>query len=135
MSSHTHAAAPPTPVPEAQQPEAHHEEHHGPTVGMYFAIFGALSVLTVVTVLAAKINFTQMLGGNHALGELVSNVVALGIAFTKASLVVLFFMHVKYENKLVGLAVVASVIWLAFLIFITISDYLTRSSNWHLFTS
>ena len=111
-----------------------HEEHHGPSVRMYFAIFSALAVLTVVTVLVAKINFTQVLGGNHALGELVSNVVALGIAFTKASLVVLFFMHVKYENKLVGLAVVASVIWLAFLIFITISDYLTRTSDWHLFT-
>jgi hypothetical protein len=40
---------------------------------------------------------------------------------------------VKYESKLVGLAVVASVIWLAFLILITISDYLTRTSDWHLF--
>ena len=127
-TAHDAPAHPPAAAPD------HHEEHHGPTVKMYFAIFGALSVLTVVTVLVAKIDFTQVLGGNHALGELVSNVVALGIAFTKASLVVLFFMHVKYENKLVGLAVVASVIWLAFLIFITISDYLTRTSDWHLFT-
>ena len=134
MSSHAHDAAPLSPIPETSHPQTHHDEHHGPTVKMYFAIFGALAVLTVVTVLAAKINFTQMLGSSHAVGELVSNVVALGIAFTKASLVVLFFMHVKYENKLVGLAVVASVIWLAFLILITISDYLTRTSDWHLFT-
>jgi cytochrome c oxidase subunit 4 len=130
MSATAHDATKHSPAPV----EAEHHEHHGPTVKMYFAIFGALAVLTVVTVLAAKINFTVMLGGNHALGELVSNVVALGIAFTKASLVVLFFMHVKYENKLVGLAVVSSVIWLAFLIFITISDYATRTSDWHLFT-
>ena len=114
-------------------PEAHpHEEHHGPTVKMYFAIFFALSILTVVTVLAAMFDFAPMLG--KEMGGFANNLVALGIACTKATLVVLFFMHVKYENKLVGLAVVASVIWLAFLILITISDYATRTSNWHLFS-
>ena len=85
------------------------------------------------TVLAAKVDFAQVLN-NETVGALVNNVVALGIAVTKASLVVLFFMHVKYESKLVGLAVVASVIWLAFLILITMSDYLTRTADWHLFT-
>ena len=109
----------------------HHEEHHGPTVKMYFAIFGALAVLTVVTVLAARFDFAPMLG--VSMGGFVNNAVALGIACTKAALVILFFMHVKYENKLVGLAVVASVIWLLFLVLITASDYLTRTSNWHLF--
>ncbi len=110
----------------------HVHEHHGPTVKMYWAIFGALCVLTVATVVAAKIDFAHVVG-NEQLGGFVNNLVALGIACTKAALVVLFFMHVKYESKLVGLAVVASVIWLLFLILITISDYLTRTSNWHLF--
>jgi cytochrome c oxidase subunit IV len=124
-SVETHSpAAPPHHPP-------HHEEHHGPTVKMYFAIFFALCVLTVATVLAARFDFAPMLG--VAMGGFVNNAVALGIACTKASLVILFFMHVKYESKLVGLAVVASVIWLAFLILITISDYLTRTSDWHLF--
>ena len=111
--------------------EPHHEEHHGPTVKMYFAIFFALAILTVVTVFAARFDFAPMLG--VSMGGFVNNAIALGIAFTKATLVVLFFMHVKYENKLVGLAVVSSVIWLGFLILITISDYLTRTSSWHLF--
>ena len=113
--------------------ETVHEEHHGPTVKMYFAIFLALATLTVVTVLAARFDFgvIPLIGAQW--GGFVNNVVALGIAVTKASLVVLFFMHVKYESKLVGLAVVASVIWLAFLILITISDYLSRTSDWHLF--
>ncbi len=111
----------------------HHEEHHGPSVKMYWAIFGALCVLTIATVLAAKVDFAQVMG-NESMGGFVNNIVALGIAFTKASLVVLFFMHVKYENKLVGLAVVSSVVWLCFLILIMISDYLTRSSDWHLFS-
>ena len=118
--------------PETPAAAPHHEEHHGPTVKMYFAIFLALAVLTVVTVLAAKFDFAPMLGAQ--MGGFANNIVALGIACTKASLVVLFFMHVKYESKLVGLAVVASVIWLAFLILITLSDYLTRTSDWHLFT-
>lgn len=109
-----------------------HEEHHGPSVKMYFAIFGALCVLTVVTVLAAKFDFSHIVG--HEMGGFVNNIVALGIACTKASLVILFFMHVKYESKLVGLAVVSSVIWLAFLLLITMSDYWTRAADWHLFT-
>ena len=117
----------------AHAADAHaHEAHHGPSVKMYFAIFFALCVLTVVTVLAAKFDFAPMLGAD--MGGFVNNVVALGIACTKASLVILFFMHVKYESKLVGLAVVSSVVWLLFLLLITISDYATRSADWHLFT-
>jgi cytochrome c oxidase subunit IV len=118
-------------APSETHVEPHPEEHHGPTVKMYFAIFFALAILTVVTVIAAKFDFGPLLGVQ--MGGFANNVVALGIACTKATLVVLFFMHVKYESKLVGLAVVASVVWLAFLILITISDYLTRTSDWHLF--
>jgi cytochrome c oxidase subunit IV len=129
MSAHAHHEAPAAPA------AAHHDEHehHGPTVKMYFAIFAALCVLTVVTVFTAKMNFAAILG-DQRIGDLVSNIVALGIAGTKAALVILFFMHVKYENKLVGLAVVSSVIWLLFLILITMSDYGTRQLDWHLFT-
>ena len=114
------------------QPAHDEHAHHGPSVKTYVAIFIALCVLTVVTVLAARLDFARILG-NQQLGDLVNNVVALGIAFTKAALVVLFFMHVKYEDKLVGLAVVAGVVWMAFLIFITATDYLTRTSAWHEF--
>jgi len=89
---------------------------------LYYAIFAALMILTAVTVAVAFMDLKFM-----------NTVVALTIAVVKATLVVLFFMHVKYESKLVGLAVVASVIWLAFLILITMSDYLTRTSDWHLF--
>ena len=110
-----------------------HEEHHGPSVRTYWLIFGALCFLTVATVAAAKVDFAHVTG-NPSLGGFINNLVALGIACTKATLVVLFFMHVKYENRLVGLAVISSVIWLMFLLLITASDYLTRTSDWHLFT-
>ena len=89
--------------------------HHGPTVGVYLAVFAALVVLTIVTVLAAGQNFGRL-----------NTVVALGIAVTKATLVVLFFMHVKYGTRLNKLVVVCAFAWLAILLFVTVSDYWSR---------
>ena len=48
------------------------------------------------------------------------------IIIVKATLVVLFFMHVKYASQITKLVVVSSIVWLGFLFFITLSDYLTR---------
>lgn len=81
----------------------------------YYAIFAALMVGTALTVGAAFVD----------LGPL-NTIVALLIAFTKATLVVLFFMHVKYSNKLTWLIVISSVFWLGLLLFITLGDYATR---------
>ena len=81
----------------------------------YYAIFGALMVGTALTVGAAFVD----------LGPL-NTIVALSIAITKASLVVLFFMHVKYSPKLTWLVVIGSVFWLLLLLGITLGDYLTR---------
>jgi cytochrome c oxidase subunit IV len=53
-------------------------------------------------------------------------VVALGIAVFKAVLVVLFFMHVRHGTRLTGVVVLSGVFWLAILLIITMSDYLTR---------
>ena len=53
-------------------------------------------------------------------------IIALLIAFTKASLVVLFFMHVKYSSRLVALAVGGGILWLLMLIAGVAADYLTR---------
>ena len=63
-----------------------HVEHHLPK-SMYFVIFGALMVLTALTVGLAFVNLGQM-----------NIVVALAVAIVKASLVVMFFMHLKYES-------------------------------------
>jgi cytochrome c oxidase subunit 4 len=82
---------------------------------IYFAIFGALMVLTVITVLVARVD----------LGAL-NNIVALTIAVIKATLVVLYFMHVRYSSRLTWVFVLAGVFWLGILIALTLSDYLTR---------
>jgi cytochrome c oxidase subunit IV len=82
---------------------------------IYFAIFGALMVLTAVTVWVATFD----LGRWNA-------IVALSIAVLKATLVVLYFMHVRYSSKLTWVFIFAGVIWLIILFAFTLSDYLTR---------
>ena len=81
----------------------------------YFMVFGGLVVLTLVTATVATID----------LGPL-NIVVALLIAMCKASLVMLFFMHLRWSTRLVHIVAVASLIWLAILISLTLSDYQTR---------
>jgi cytochrome c oxidase subunit 4 len=82
---------------------------------IYYAIFAALLVLTYVTIAVARIDLGPF-----------NTIVALTIAVTKAVLVVLFFMHVRYSTRLTKLVVVAGFVWLAILIGLTMSDILTR---------
>ena len=89
-------------------------EHVSPK-SVYYSIFGALMVLTAVTVFAAYVN----LGNFNA-------PVALAIATFKASLVVLFFMHVKYSSRLTKLIVMTSLFFLLILVGETMMDYATR---------
>jgi cytochrome c oxidase subunit IV len=91
-----------------------HVEHHLPT-NLYFAIFGALMALTAMTVGLAYVNLGQL-----------NIVVALAVAIVKASLVVMFFMHLKYESPLTKVVLGAGVFWLVLLLGI-IMDYVTRS--------
>jgi cytochrome c oxidase subunit IV len=55
-----------------------------------------------------------------------NTVVALAIAVFKATLVVLFFMHVKYSPRLIGVVIVGGLFWLAILLAVTFSDFATR---------
>lgn len=84
---------------------------------IYIAIFLALMVGTALTLLAAFYDFPGPLNA----------VVALTIAVVKATLVVLYFMHVRYSGRLVWLVIVAALLWLVIMFAITFSDYWTRS--------
>jgi len=55
-----------------------------------------------------------------------NNVVMLAIAMTKALLVILFFMHVRWSTRLTWLVVASGFFWLLILFGITMTDYLTR---------
>ncbi len=83
---------------------------------VYVLVFAALIALTLTTVGAATVD----------LGPL-NTVVALAIAALKASLVILFFMHVRYSKPLIGLVIFASLLWLAILIVLTLSDFMSRT--------
>ena len=88
---------------------------HVVPIRVYVAVFAALLVLTAVTTVAAF----------QDLGPL-NNIVALGIATLKATLVVLFFMHARYGTRLTPLVITAGLFWLVILIALTLTDYLTR---------
>ena len=82
---------------------------------VYFAVFTALIVLTATT---TAVSFVDLGPWN--------TVVALGIAFVKATLVVLFFMHVKYSPRLTQIVIVGGLFWLAIMIGLTLSDFVSR---------
>lgn len=90
-------------------------EHIVP-VRIYAVIFLALLVGTGLTVIAAFVDFPWQL----------NTIVALAIATIKATLVVLYFMHVRYSMRLVWVIVASALFWLAILFALTFSDYLTR---------
>src|SRR5437016_2479319 len=82
---------------------------------IYYTVFAILIVLTALTVAVATVD----LGGLNV-------VIALTIAVCKASLVLLFFMHLRYSFRLTWLVVGAAFMWLLILIGFTMSDVLTR---------
>jgi cytochrome c oxidase subunit 4 len=94
---------------------ADHSEHIVPK-RVYYLVFLTLIVMTWVTAYVSTVD----------LGRL--NVfVALSIAIFKASLVILFFMHVKYGTKLTKMIVLAGIYWLILLLFIVMMDLWTRT--------
>jgi cytochrome c oxidase subunit 4 len=97
---------------------AEHAKH--PTPMLYLVILGCLCLGTVLTYFAA----TWEMG-------IFNPIVALAIACTKATLVILFFMHVRYSDRLTMITVAAGFFWLMIMITLSLSDYLSRT----LFTS
>jgi len=96
---------------------SNHAEHGTYSRGFYIAIGSTLIVLTVVTAFAAFVNLGPF-----------NPIVALLIATIKATLVVLFFMHVKgASEKLTAAVVVSGFFFLLILLALSLADYLTRS--------
>ena len=90
---------------------------------IYYAIFVTLMLLTWATV---QIAFVDL--------GLLNSIIALTIAVIKATLVVLFFMHVRYSSRLTQIVIVAGIFWLGILIVLTMGDYPRsngpRSNGW-----
>ncbi|MEP6913201.1 MAG: cytochrome C oxidase subunit IV family protein [bacterium] len=84
---------------------------------VYITIFLALLVGTTITVLAAFQDFPGPM----------NVIIAMTIAVVKATLVVLYFMHVRYSARLIWLIVASALFWMGILFALTFSDYWTRS--------
>ena len=89
--------------------------HHILPIRLYVLIWAILMALTLTTVLASEVELGVF-----------NIVVALVIATIKGTLVVLFFMHLRYSSKLTMVTVVASIFWLGILFALTLTDYLSR---------
>lgn len=88
--------------------------HDGPHLvpkSVLLKVFGALIVLTLLTVAAAQVSFGPL-----------SVPIAIGIAVAKASLVVLFFMHLKYDNPVNALTFAIGTIFVVVFVSITLLD-------------
>ena len=96
---------------------AQHSEHIvSPKI--YGAVLAALVLGTVLTVYAAKIDLGRW-----------NIVLALTIAVTKMTLVILFFMHGKYSSRRTKLIIVSGFFWLAIMLSLTLADYTTRHAE------
>lgn len=93
-----------------------HAEHHIVSPITYLIIFFALLVGTAITIGASYLEMGPW-----------NPVVAILIACVKATLVVLFFMHVKYSSKLMKLTVGAGVFTFLILVGMSLADYFTRA--------
>lgn len=91
------------------------EKARGSGYGVYVAVFAALLILTGATVAVSYVDL-----------GLWNVAVALAIASVKASLVALFFMHLKHEGGLVWTFALVPVLFLALIIGGTLSDTLFR---------
>ena len=95
--------------------DSHSSHTHIASVGQYIGIFAALMVLSVITVAASKIDFGVF-----------NLFVAMAIAVTKATLVVLFFMHLWWSPKLNKLTFMTAFVFFGILVAFTMSDYMGR---------
>jgi len=93
-----------------------HAEHHIVTPLQYGFVYISLLIGTLVTVLAADQNF-----------GIFNPIIALAIASTKMVIVILFFMHVKYQSNLIKMTVGAGFFTFLVLITMTLSDYISRA--------
>lgn len=89
-----------------------------PSTRVYYIVYVALLALLAVTLAAAEWNVTRS-----------ALFVATAIATVKATLILLYFMHVRYSRPLIWVVAVGGLFWLGILFGLTFSDYLTRTQS------
>ncbi len=93
----------------------HESDHHIVPLKIYYAVFGGLILLTVLTVLVSYANLGAA-----------SLPVAVFIAIVKAALVAGFFMHLRYGDRFNAFIFFGSVLFVAIFFVLTLADITTR---------
>jgi cytochrome c oxidase subunit 4 len=96
--------------------DAHAADDIKKSVKAYYLIFGALMLFTVITVGVSYLHLPIAL----------AILVALAVATIKGSLVALFFMHLSHERKIVYWALLLTVVFFVFLMFVPLLTNLDR---------
>lgn len=97
------------------------ETHHIIEPYVYYRVFGLLVLLFIATVGVAFFDLSKIMNWPPA-----NIVVALIIAVAKATVIVLYFMHVKYSSRLTQAFAVSAIVWLSLLFIFSFGDYFTR---------
>ena len=92
-----------------------HGEDHVVPISVYLGVFAVLMAGTALTTAVAYVDLGRW-----------NTPIALAIAVTKMTFVILFFMHVKYQPGLTRIAILCAFFWLGIMITLTLSDELTR---------
>jgi len=95
--------------------------HHIIEPYVYYRVFGILFLLFFATIAVAFFDLSKMTNWPPA-----NIVIALIIAFVKAAVIVLYFMHVKYASRLTQIFVVSGMLWLIIMFTFTFADYFSR---------
>lgn len=99
-----------------------HTDHEHIGIPGYLVVFAILIVGTWITYEVASWDLDSIFPGANTL-------LALAIAFTKMTVVMLYFMHVRWSKELIWLSAVASFFWLLIMFAFTMQDYFTRVSG------
>jgi cytochrome c oxidase subunit IV len=97
---------------------------HVTPVRTYLFVFFGLMALTFLTVGVAHVNIAHHLPGQVT--DAINDAVAMAIAVTKATLVILFFMHVWHSARLNKIVVWGSLFFLLILFAFSLVDYFSR---------
>jgi cytochrome c oxidase subunit 4 len=89
--------------------------HHVVPIKVYLGVFVALMLLMAATVAVAYLDL-----------GLLNNLVAITIAIAKTSLIMLYFMHLRYNSRLIKIFAVLGFLFFFILVSFTLADYLTR---------
>src|SRR5256885_918343 len=102
------------------------EKEHVVSVWVYLVVLALLMLLLAATIAIGFVDVDRV-ARQHGLGSGWNTAIAVAIAIVKGTLILLFFMHVRYGTKLTWAFASAGFVWLGIMIVLMMSEYMTRN--------